>query len=151
MKTVMEKTVMKKVRVILMIMLATMVVTSCSPTPTGNVVQTLDQQQPVFTSLKEPTVHEMNISSFRFTPSKVTIKKGERILFTNNNGRRHKVQEESYRMFESPWMEIGESYLHTFTQKGTYTVELLNFFDEFETKRRTRRSRTVVTGVIEVR
>jgi len=139
---------MKKIILFIIILF---VISACNSS-TGNVVQDIQYQQVVLAPPKIPINHEMNISHFNFVPNKITINKGDRITFTNNNGRRHKIQEQSYRMFESPWLEIGQFYTHTFSNKGEITIELIDFDMQNPTKRRKRRqSSPLKTAFIEVK
>jgi len=138
--------------ILIMIFLVAFVAGCESGTTTGDVIAVdLDQITQVYSPPKNPVTHEMNISSFRFSPENLVIKVGDRIKFTNNNGRRHKVVEQSYRQFESGWLYVGNSYTHTFTQKGKVIVEILDYEVERATYRRQRRTAPIrKTGTIEV-
>ena len=125
-------------------------VAGCQEDITGAVV-VVDQTPEFYTPPKDPVTHEMNISSFRFSPENIVIRVGDRIKFTNNDGRRHKIVEQSYHQFESGWLYVGNSYTHTFTNTGKVIVELIDYDMEHATYRRQRRTAPVrKTGTIEV-
>ena len=97
-----------------------------------------------------PREHNVNINGSRLDPKNISIKTGDRITFTNINAREYKIQEESYRMFESPYLRQGSSYTHTFSKPGTYTIEILDEDLQRETSRRDRWPSQPTKATIEV-
>jgi len=123
---------------IVIVILALALLTSCTSSPTGSTVYEKDLVQTTYLAKDYPRTHEVSIEGFFAKPDSITIKKGDRITFTNNNGRDHKIQEEMMRTFESPWLKIGESYMHTFNKEGVFTYEILSRHTEFNTQKRKR-------------
>ena len=115
------------------------VVASCD-SPTGNVVAYDSDVDVQYLALQdappEPQTHFVNITGFRFEPQRIVVQQGDRVLFVNSDDRRQKVVEKQIRMFESPWLERDESFVHTFSAPGTTRVELLNWYKEHDTRRR---------------
>ena len=94
--------------------------------------------------------HHVNINGSRLTPKDITIKAVDRITFTNINAREYKIQEESYRMFESPYLRQGSSYTHTFNKQGKFVVEILDEDLQRDTSRRERWTSQPAKATIEV-
>ena len=60
-----------------------------------------------------------DIVNMRF--SDVTIKTGDTVTWTNQDTEQHTVSSDSGNELNSPVMENGQTYSHTFTVAGTYT------------------------------
>lgn len=132
-------------------MLLVLVLASCTTSPTGQVTNQ-EQYTPVTVQPSGPQIYEMNISRFDFVPKELVINKGDRVVFTNNNGKRHKIAEATYRQFESPYLEVGQSFTHTFSRQGKVTVEILDFEQERDAQSRSAGGiRVQKQGVIQVR
>jgi plastocyanin len=65
----------------------------------------------------------VNIKDFEFTPSKITVKKGTTVTWTNQDTIRHDIRPEndSDAFKGSELLAKGESYSWTFDTVGTYT------------------------------
>ena len=59
------------------------------------------------------------IQDFSFQPSSLTIKAGDRVVWTNQDSADHTVTADDG-SFGSPNLSQGETYSHTFAQAGTY-------------------------------
>lgn len=75
------------------------------------------QQQPP--PQQTPTGNtEISIKNFAFTPVDLIIKQGDTVRWTNEDSTQHTVKFDS---FESGSLGQGDSYSHTFTEKGSFT------------------------------
>jgi len=68
----------------------------------------------------QPKTYEIKISNFAFSPSTITIKKGDTIKWTNLDSVRHTVTSDSGNELNSNLLSNGESYSNTFSQTGTF-------------------------------
>jgi len=64
--------------------------------------------------------YEVKISNFAFSPSTITIKKGDTVKWTNLDSVRHTVTSNSGSELNSELLSKTESYSRTFNQAGTY-------------------------------
>jgi plastocyanin len=69
----------------------------------------------------DQTAKTVSIKGFAFTPNILTIKQGETITWTNEDGTSHTVTSDTGKELDSGIISNGKSYSHTFAQKGTYT------------------------------
>ena len=67
------------------------------------------------------TTHYVEIKDFSFSPEEIRIKKGERIVWTNNDSVKHTVTSDSGIELDSPSLEKGETYSHIFDKTGTFS------------------------------
>ena len=63
---------------------------------------------------------EIKITGFAFSPSEIRIKSGSTITWTNEDSASHTVSSDSGKELDSQTLDKGQSYEHTFDQKGTY-------------------------------
>ncbi len=130
-------------------LLGMIVLVACQPEITGeltsDVVYAPDTQIQSYAQ-----EHRVNINGSRLTPKDITIKAGDRITFTNINAREYKIQEESYRMFESPYLPQGSSYTHTFNKPGSFVIEIMDEDLQRDTSRRERWTSQPAKATIEV-
>lgn len=62
----------------------------------------------------------IDISGFKFSPSSITINKGDIVVWTNNDGTAHTVTSDSGSELGSSGLSNGATYSHTFAAAGTY-------------------------------
>jgi plastocyanin len=63
---------------------------------------------------------KVTIQNLAYSPAKVTIKKGEKVTWTNKDNQDHTVNE-SAGVFTSGNIKPGKSYSYTFDKAGTYS------------------------------
>jgi len=68
-------------------------------------------------STPQSDISGVNISNFAFDPAEVTIQAGKSVKWTNEDSAPHTIKSDT---FESPNLSNGQSYMHQFTEKGTY-------------------------------
>ena len=73
-----------------------------------------DQNLP---STPQSDITEVKISDFAFNPAEITIQTGKSIKWSNEDSAPHTIKADT---FESPNLSTGNSYMHKFTEKGTY-------------------------------
>lgn len=66
-----------------------------------------------------PSGVTVNIANFAFNPSTLTIKKGTKVTWTNNDSVSHTVTSDSGNLLNSPILAPGQTYSATFTSVGT--------------------------------
>lgn len=76
---------------------------------------------PSSTSMQTP--NQIEIRDFEFAPGKMTVKKGTKVTWVNNDDARHDItpDEESAAFKKSELLAKGESYSLTFDTVGTYS------------------------------
>jgi amicyanin len=62
----------------------------------------------------------VTIHNFAFGPQVVTVKAGTTVHWTNRDAEAHTVTSDNG-VFNSPVLQPGTSYSHTFTKPGTYS------------------------------
>ena len=62
----------------------------------------------------------INIKGFAFSLSTLTIKQGESVTWTNMDSVLHTVTSDSGTELDSELLSKGNSYTHTFNEKGTF-------------------------------
>ena len=67
-----------------------------------------------------PTMYNIAISNFAFSPSALTVKKGDTVTWTNQDSASHTVTSDSGSELSSSTLPQGGTYSHTFTVAGTY-------------------------------
>lgn len=69
------------------------------------------------------TTNDITIRNYSFTPSKITVKKGTTVTWTNEDGVKHDIRpdSESEAFQGSELLDRGESYSFTFNEVGTFT------------------------------
>ena len=66
-----------------------------------------------------PQTYDVEIKNFAFSQSTLTIKKGDTVKWTNNDGTSHTVVFDSSAI-DSGTLTQGQSYSHTFNDAGTF-------------------------------
>ncbi len=64
--------------------------------------------------------NEVSISDMTFSPDKITVKKGTKVTWTNNDDTTHTVTSDSGKTLDSGSLDRGESYTVSFDTAGTY-------------------------------
>ena len=67
-----------------------------------------------------PQTYDVEIKNFAFSQSTLTIKKGDTVKWTNNDGASHTVVSDSGSEINSGTLAPGQSYSHTFNDAGTF-------------------------------
>lgn len=67
-----------------------------------------------------PSTNSIEISGFAFNPSALTIKKGDRAVWTNKDPAPHTVISDSGNEISSNSLSKEETYSHTFASAGTF-------------------------------
>lgn len=62
----------------------------------------------------------VSINGFKFSPSSITISVGDSVEWTNADSASHTVTSDSGSELNSGTLSKGQSYSHTFSQKGTF-------------------------------
>ena len=62
----------------------------------------------------------IEISNFAFSPTTLTINKGDTIIWTNKDSASHTVTSDSGTELSSGTLSNGQTYSHTFSNSGTY-------------------------------
>jgi plastocyanin len=65
---------------------------------------------------------KVTIENLAYSPAKVSIKKGEKVTWTNKDNQDHTVNE-SAGVFTSGNIKPGKSYSYTFDKAGTYSYK----------------------------
>lgn len=72
------------------------------------------------TNEQSSTTSEVSIANMNFSPTSITVKKGTKVTWTNNDSVAHDVTSDSGSELKSELLEKGESYSHTFNTAGTF-------------------------------
>lgn len=74
-------------------------------------------------------VVQVNLKDFKFTPSEIRVKVGQKVRFSNTDSVRHNVVQATVENattgpfgFEAPVLMPGDSWEYTFNTKGTYPI-----------------------------
>ncbi len=62
----------------------------------------------------------VSINNFAFDPSTITVKKGTKVTWTNDDNVDHTVTSDSGIALNSPILSQGQSFSYTFTDSGTF-------------------------------
>jgi len=65
-------------------------------------------------------MYNINIVNFAFTPASLTIKKGDGVIWTNEDGVSHTVTSDSGNELDSEMLGNGQKYQHVFENSGIY-------------------------------
>lgn len=68
----------------------------------------------------QPGTNSIAIKDFAFSPPEITIKKGETVVWKNEDSAPHTVVSDSGNEIDSPSLSNGQMYSHTFNTAGTY-------------------------------
>jgi amicyanin len=89
--------------------------TEMEPTEQNTSDTTQDNQQQKET--KGEDIVNISIQNYEYTPSTITVKKGNTVTWTNMDSVRHNVKNET---FNSPLISNGETFSYTFNEVGVY-------------------------------
>src|SRR3954454_8880315 len=64
--------------------------------------------------------NSVTIQGFAFHPASLTVKVGDKVTFTNEDGTPHTATSNPSGAIDSPNLNKGQSYTVTFTKAGTY-------------------------------
>lgn len=62
----------------------------------------------------------VDIRNTMFTPSQITVDRGAKVTWTNNDSTVHTVTADKNNLFDSGSIQPGATYSYTFTQSGSY-------------------------------
>ena len=82
----------------------------------SNTSQQSSNQQPA----NQQSSNTVNIVNMMFTPSQITVKKGQTVTWTNNDSMTHTVTIDNGTGPNSGDVEPGATYSYTFQQSGSY-------------------------------
>ena len=68
----------------------------------------------------QPKTYNADIKNFAYSPSTLTVKKGDTIIWTNQDTTKHTVTSDSGSELDSELLGKGETYSHTFSTEGTF-------------------------------
>jgi len=71
-------------------------------------------------SQEMPQTYRLDIANFAFSNKQLRIKQGDTVIWTNKDSARHTVTSDSGSELDSELLADGESYSHTFSQKGSF-------------------------------
>jgi plastocyanin len=63
---------------------------------------------------------EVSMKDIKFNPSEVTVKAGDTVTWTNDDGVGHDVTGDSFKSGEPGALENGDTFEHTFDKAGTF-------------------------------
>ena len=69
----------------------------------------------------ESRTYNIDIIDFAYELKEIRIKQGDSVVWTNRDSTRHTVTSDSESELDSKLLSKGESYSHTFAEKGTYS------------------------------
>jgi plastocyanin len=72
------------------------------------------------TGTPSASTHNITISGFAFSPSTLTIKVGDGVVWTNGDSVSHTITSDTGTELASPTFGRGQTYSHTFSTAGTY-------------------------------
>jgi len=70
--------------------------------------------------IQTPRTYDIEIRGYSFNPSTIKIKVGDTIVWKNADSVSHTVTSDSGGELSSQYLSKGDTYTHTFTQKGTF-------------------------------
>lgn len=76
---------------------------------------------PTNTNQNTPQTYDISIKSFAFTQTPLTIKKGDTVIWTNEDSAKHTVTSDSGNELNSALIGNDEKYSHTFDSVGTFS------------------------------
>jgi plastocyanin len=76
------------------------------------------QHQPGETRQQQHPTKKVLIKNFRFSPAKITIKRGTRVVWINKDTAPHTATANNPRSFDSGRLGQGERFSHTFRSAG---------------------------------
>ncbi len=89
-------------------------------TPTTTIIAATTQPQTT-TTQTQPQTYNVEMKNFAFSPSTLTIKKGDTVVWTNRDSTQHTVTSDSGTELNSERLSQEETYSHTFNTQGTFS------------------------------
>lgn len=86
--------------------------------PETGSTQNIEDNQAIKDDIPSQNGNSVNIQDYKYTPSTVTVKKGETVIWTNRDSVQHDVS--GVGEFKGPLLTSGESFSYTFDTVGTY-------------------------------
>lgn len=122
---------MKKYAFICLVILAVVLLVSCSNQPSGTTAITsvppkseapssAQTQAPSSAQTQAPASGQtaaISIEGFAFSPASLTISAGTTVVWTNNDSVGHNIKSDA---FNSPMLSQGQTFQFKFDTKGTY-------------------------------
>ena len=68
----------------------------------------------------KPATHTVEISQMKFNPSELKVRKGDQIIFINQDMVTHDVTEETKKAWRSPPLAPGEKWVFTAMEPASY-------------------------------
>ncbi len=75
---------------------------------------------PATNTASNPKTYNLDIKNFAFSPSTLTIKTGDTVIWTNNDDVPHTVTSDSGNELDSSSLNKGATYSHTFESSGEF-------------------------------
>jgi plastocyanin len=66
---------------------------------------------------------DVTMKDIKFNPSKVTIKKGQTVVWTNDDSVGHDVTADGFKSGDPGAIESGQTFQHKFPKKGTFKYQ----------------------------
>jgi plastocyanin len=66
---------------------------------------------------------DVTMKDIKFNPSKVTIKKGQTVVWTNDDSVGHDVTADGFKSGDPGGIEGGQTFQHKFPKKGTFKYQ----------------------------
>jgi plastocyanin len=66
---------------------------------------------------------DVTMKNIKFNPSKVTIKKGQTVVWTNNDTVGHDVTSDGFKSGDPGGIEPGKTFQHKFPKQGTFKYQ----------------------------
>ncbi len=85
-------------------------------TPATSTGESVNQTSTVAESVS-PKTYNVTVENFSFNPAELNIKKGDTVIWTNQDSAPHKISGSS---FQSGTLNKGGSFSYTFTTAGTF-------------------------------
>lgn len=91
---------------------------STNPPPATN--QTTDNRSTGGDNTQPVETSSVTISNLTFNPSDISVKKGTKVTWTNNDSVAHTVEFDSTNVQDSGTLNNGDTYSLTFNKEGTF-------------------------------
>lgn len=106
-------------RIALLMSLASLMIVAGCGKPTTPAIQTTPTTTITTTSTAKIVPKDIMIANFQFSPTTMEIAVGETAQRINSDNVPHEIVADDD-SFQGPTLQPGESFIHTFTQAGTY-------------------------------
>jgi len=109
---------MKKIIFIFSVLLIVLMLSGCKQQPATDT--TPPANTPPSVQPSGPQTYDVEIKNSAFSQSTLTIKKGDTVKWTNNDGASHTVVSDSGSEINSGTLAQGQSFSHIFNDAGTF-------------------------------